>query len=104
MTDKFKFAQVTIFLLLVSLSTPLFAAGPRLSPELEAKRSRLGAVHQPQSPDEMLDVIVQTRPGTVLSAHQQKLLGMGAELKSSLDIINGSALRIPAALLPVLEK
>jgi serine protease AprX len=104
MTDKHKIAQVTLLFVLVLLVTPLFAAGRRLSPELEAKRSRLGAVHNPQSPNEILDVIVQTRPGTVLSKHQQELLGMGATLKSSLEIINGSALRIPAALLPVLER
>jgi serine protease AprX len=104
MTFKTRIAQVSVLFLLVLFVTPLFAAGRRLSPELEAKRSRLGAAHNPQSPDEILDVIVQTRPGTVLSSHQQKLLGMGATLKSSLDIINGSALRIPAALLPILER
>lgn len=104
MTSKYKIAQVSLLLALVSLVTPLFAAGRRLSPELQARVSRLGAVRHAQSPDEMIDVIVQTRPGTVLSNHRQKLVGMGAVLKSSLDIINGSALRIPAAMLPILEQ
>jgi serine protease AprX len=104
MTSKYKITQVTIFFALVSLVTPLFAAGRRLSPELEAKRSRLGAFLHAQSPDEMIDVIVQTKPGTQLSKHRQKMLGMGAALKSNLDVINGSALRIPAAMLPILEQ
>lgn len=104
MTFKYKITQVTIFFALISLVTPLFAAGRRLSPELEAKRSRLGAFLGAQSPDEMIDVIVQTKPGTQLSKHRQKMLGMGAALKSNLDVINGSALRIPAAMLPILEQ
>src|SRR5689334_17474493 len=104
MTSTKKRIQIGCLLLLVVLATSsAFAARKRLSPELDAKSARLGAASGAQSPNEFIDVIVQTRPGAALGQHRQKLLSLGAKQKNALDIINGSVFRIPASMLPQLE-
>ena len=91
-----------ILLLLASISS--FGQHRKLSPELDEKRGNLGALLRPQAPEQLIDVIVQARPGAALDKHRQKMVSLGAAHKNSLDIINGSVFRIPASMLPVLEQ
>src|SRR6476646_3726256 len=90
----------TLSLLLLLAANPAFAAGKKLSPELEEKRVRLESVLGKQPSGELIDVIVQTRAGASLSQHRKKWASLGAKNKSNLDIINGSVYRIPASMLP----
>jgi len=94
----------SLLLLLVLATSSAFAARKKLSPELDAKNARLGALSGAQSPTELIDVIVQARPGAPLSQHRQKMLSLGAQQKNTLDFINGSVFRIPASMLPQLEQ
>ncbi|HZD95742.1 MAG TPA: S8 family serine peptidase, partial [Candidatus Sulfotelmatobacter sp.] len=101
--QKTRNMQITFFLLLFLATGSAFGQRKKLSPELDAKRTNLASWITSQ-PDEFIDVIVQTRPGAPLAKHRQKLLGLGAARKNDLDIINGTVLRIPASLLPLLEQ
>jgi serine protease AprX len=104
MTFLRKYAQIGSLLLLLLAATSAFGARKKLSPELDAKSARLGAIAGAQSPTELIDVIVQARPGASLSQHRQKMLSLGATQTNSLDIINGSVFRVPASMLPLLEQ
>src|ERR1051326_2686594 len=104
MTSIKKTLQSLSLLALFLAANFAFGEHGKLSPELSARRSRLGALVHSQNPGEMMDVIVQARPGTSLSEHRQKLLGLGATQKNNLDFINGTVLRIPASMLPALEE
>ncbi|HSK42368.1 MAG TPA: S8 family peptidase, partial [Candidatus Binatia bacterium] len=99
-----KTAQVVSLLLLWLATSFAFAERKRLAPELDAKRAQLGSQVSSQTPSELIDVIVQLRPGTSLDKHRQKMLGLGAAHRNSFDFINGTVFRIPANLLPVLEQ
>lgn len=86
----------TLLLALVVLLAGLGSAQERkLSSELNVQLNH-------HSPNEMVDVIVQFRPGVQLANKVQKMLGMGAMHKRSLDLIRGGLFHIPANLLPVL--
>jgi serine protease AprX len=74
----------------------------KLSRELHAKVAHLATPQQ--VPNEMLDVIVQFRPGAPLPAQIKKMLASGAQHKSHLDLIHGGLFRVPAALLPALAR
>src|SRR5882724_921726 len=100
-----------VLLLFVLFTTTISSFGQRrklspdlLSPAPEDKRSNLGSLVRAQAPDELIDVIVQARPGAQLDKHRQKMVSLGAAHKSSLDIIHGSVFRIPASMLPLLEQ
>ena len=67
----------------------------KLSSELNAQLTN-------QSSGQMVDVIIQFRPGTQLSNQVSKMLGLGASHKTSLDVIQGGLFRIPTSLLPIL--
>ncbi|HEY7406344.1 MAG TPA: S8 family peptidase [Candidatus Angelobacter sp.] len=103
MTSIQKRVQIGSLLLLLFISGSAFGR-KKLSPELDAKSARLGALSGAQSPTELIDVIVQVRPGAALSQHRQKMLSLGARQKGALDVINGTVLRIPASMLPQLEQ
>src|SRR5579863_4366285 len=69
----------------------------KLSAELNAQLAS-------QNAGQMVDVIIQFRPGTQLSHQVSKMLGLGATHKSSLDVIQGGLFHIPAGLLPILAQ
>ena len=94
----------SLVLLLLLATSSAFGARKKLSPELDAKSARLGLLTGAQPPTELMDVIVQTRPGASLSQHRQKWVSLGARNQNSLDVINGSVFRIPASMLPQLEQ
>src|SRR6266704_1079008 len=102
-TSKSTYAAFLLLLLTVT-SVFSFAQHRKLSPELEERRGNLSAFLRPQAPEELIDVIVQARPGASLDQHRRKMLSLGAAHRSSLDIINGSVFRIPASMLSVLEQ
>ncbi|MGZ4875124.1 MAG: hypothetical protein ACXV5R_08125, partial [Candidatus Angelobacter sp.] len=104
MTTTKQKAQIFSLLLFFIPASFAFGGGKRLSPELDAKRAKLGSQTTSQSSAELIDVIVQVRPGASLGKHRQKMLGLGAAQGNSLDIINGTVFRIPASMLPVLEQ
>ncbi|MBZ5507655.1 MAG: S8 family peptidase [Acidobacteriia bacterium] len=104
MTIKKRNLQIVSLLLLWLATSFAFGERRRLSPELDAKRARLAAQLSTQAPAELIDVIVQVRPGASLDKHRQKMIGLGAANKSSLGVINGTVFRIPATMLPVLEQ
>src|SRR5258708_5412661 len=95
---------VLILLLLTLISSASFGQRRKLSPELQEKGGNLGAMFRPQAPEELIDVIVQARPGSSLDKHRQKMVSLGAAHRNSLDIINGSVFRVPASMLPLLEQ
>jgi serine protease AprX len=103
MTTTKKKTQVFSLLLLFISASFAFGGGKRLSPELEGKRAKLGSQTTSQAA-ELIDVIVQVRPGAALGKHRQKMLGLGATQGNSLDVINGTVFRMPASMLPVLEQ
>ena len=85
MTSIKKQVQIgSLVLLLLFMSSSAFGR-KRLSPELDAKSARLGALSGAQSPTELIDVIVQVRAGAPLSQHRQKMLSLGATQKNALD-------------------
>jgi serine protease AprX len=102
MTIKKKNVQIVSLLLLWLATSFAFGERKRLSPELDARRTQLGV--QTSAPAELIDVIVQVRAGSSLDKHRQKMLGLGAAHKNSLNVINGTVFRIPATMLPVLEQ
>src|SRR6266567_3208420 len=100
-----KSIYATLLLLLLTLtSVSSFGQHRKLSPELEEKRGNISAFVRQQAPEELIDVIVQARPGASLLKHRQKIVSLGAAHRSSLDIINGSVFRLPASMLPLLEQ
>src|SRR5260221_9079599 len=100
-----KSAHIVLLLLLLSMAaSSSFGERRKLSPELAEKRGNLGTLFRPQAPEELIDVIVQARPGASLDKHRQKMVLLGAAHKHSLDIINGSVFRVPASMLPLLEQ
>ncbi len=104
MSTKKRAQIVPLLLLLLLANSSAFGARKKLSPELDAKSARLGALFGAQSPTELIDVIVQTRPGTTLTRYRQKMVSQGAVQKNNLDIINASVFRVPASMLPQLEQ
>lgn len=90
-------------LVVVVMAASLALAAPRkLSPELNSRLARMGAPTAQQSPEELVDVIIQFRQGTVLQNHVQRMLGLGASHRNSLDVVHGGLFTIPAKLLSVL--
>ncbi len=102
-TSKSTYAAFLLLLLTVT-SVFSFAQHRKLSPELEERRGNLSAFLRPQAPEELIDVIVQARPGASLDQHRRKMLSLGAAHKSKLDIINGNVFSVPASMLPLLEQ
>src|SRR5579864_1139530 len=90
-------------LLLVMLASSLCMAAPRkLSPELSSRLAGLPAANAQQAPEELVDVIIQFRQGTALQNHVQRMQGLGASHRNSLDVIHGGLFRIPASMLATL--
>lgn len=98
MKQTTKTASGLLTLLVVMLATSLCVAAPRkLSPELNSMASRTQ-----QTSEEFVDVIIQFRQGTVLQDHVNRMQGLGASHRSSLDVVHGGLFRIPASLLSTL--
>lgn len=93
--------NLTLVVMLVA-ATFCAAQDGKLSHELHAKVADLATSRQ--DPSEMLDVIIQFKPGAQLPAQVKKMLASGAQHKSHLDLINGGLFRIPAGLLPTLAQ
>ena len=92
-----------LILLVVVLGTSLSVAAPRnLSPELNSRLSGLTGATGQQASGELIDVIIQLRQGATLPAYGQKMKGLGASQRNSLDVVHGGLFRIPASLLPTL--
>jgi serine protease AprX len=87
-------AALLVAFLLASLFA--FAGEKKLSPELDARTGQPGNAHQ------LVDVIIQFRPGTQLPKKIAHMLDLGAKHRTSLDVIHGGLFRIPAGLLPLL--
>jgi serine protease AprX len=86
---------VAVLLLAISCS----AGEKNLSPELHAQ---LAAPQR--NPGELVDVIIQFRPGAHLPDKIAAMLGLGAKHRAALDVINGGLFRIPAGLLSILSQ
>ena len=103
MKQTTKTARGLLILLVVMLATSLCIAAPRkLSPELNSRLANLLASRTQQAPEEFIDVIIQFRQGTVLQDHVNRMQGLGASHRSSLDVVHGGLFRIPASLLSTL--
>ena len=74
----------------------------KLSHELNMRLAALAASQQ--DPGEMLDVIIQFKPGSNLQQHIAKIGSMGGAHKDSLELIQGGLFSIPAGLIPTLAQ
>ncbi len=98
------YTRVLAALLLGLLATtPAFARHRKLSPELNEKVANLEANPPSQSANgPMVDVIIQFKPGAILTHGISRVIAAGGQHKSRLDVINGSLFKVPASLLPTL--
>src|SRR5438128_272748 len=94
--------KLLILLVVLLAASFSFAKENKLSHELNSRLADLMASRQ--DPSEMIDVIIQFRPGAHLQNHVKRMLGLGAEHRNSLDVIQGGLFRIPASLIPVLAQ
>src|SRR5690242_1308966 len=99
MTMTFK---KSILLLMLLTTSFCLAKERKLSRELDVTASKL-ANSQQQDSAEMVDVIIQFRPGAHFPTQVKKMLGLGARHRNSLDVIHGGLFRVPAGLLSTLE-
>lgn len=83
-------------------TTLCVAKEKKISRDLDARIGQLATSQQ--DPGEMIDVIIQFRPGAHLATQVKKMLALGAEHKNSLDVIHGGLFRVPASLLPTLAQ
>lgn len=85
---------ILAFAFLITSATAASAAGHKVAPDLE---------NFPRHSDGTVDVIIQftEKPG---AKHFGELAAQGGKLKHSLEHIKGGAFRVPASLLPWLEK
>src|SRR5258708_15966414 len=95
-----KSAYIVLILLLLTLtSSSSFGQRRKLSPELQEKRGNLGAMFRPQAPEELIDVIVQARPGSSLDKHRQKMASLPPAHRTTPTITTGSVSPFPPTTL-----